>query len=120
MEGRADMHLVGSSQLSRFMRTTLHVNPWRISEIANSSHQALTMTEDTLFRRIWIASGSVTLSRVTRWALAVMLDFKAVHKYINPVQVYVPGLGLGYRILGMSPRFPPLDMDVLAEAYRAF
>jgi trehalose 6-phosphate synthase/phosphatase len=105
---------------TRVMRRALHVNPRKISEIANACHQALTMTENELFRRIGIGSEAVTRVTTPRWALAVVLDLKGVHKLINPVQVPGAGLGLGNRILGMNAGFTSLDINVLAEACRAF
>ena len=122
--GRKDGRKRGLCILSEFasctrvMRGALHVNPWKISEIANAFHQALNMTEDERLRRISIASEFVTRVTTQRWALAVMLDLKGVHKNINPVSVSGAGLGLGYRILGMDTGFSSLDINVVAKAYR--
>ena len=122
--GRKDGRKRGLCILSEFasctrvMRGALHVNAWKISEIANAFHQALNMTEDERLRRISIASEFVTRVTTQRWALAVMLDLKGVHKNINPVSVSGAGLGLGYRILGMDTGFSSLDMNVVAKSYR--
>lgn len=106
------------SSCTRVMRGALHVNPWKISEIANAFHQAVNIGEDERLRRISIASEFVTRVTTQRWALAVMLDLKGVHKNINPVQYSGAGLGLGYRLLGMDTGFTSLDTNVLAKAYR--
>ena len=122
--GRRDGRKRGLCILSEFasctrvMRGALHINPWKISEIATALHVALNMTEDERFRRISIASEFVTRVTTQRWALAVMLDLKGVQKNINPVQVSGAGLGLGYRILGMHTGFKSLDTNVVAKAYR--
>lgn len=122
--GRRDGRKRGLCILSEFasctrvMRGALHVNPWKISEIANALYVALNMTEDERFRRISIASEFVTRVTTQRWALAVMLDLKGVQKNINPIQVSGAGLGLGYRILGMNTGFKSLDTNVVAKAYR--
>jgi len=100
------------------MRGALHVNPWKISEIANAFYQALHMTEDERMRRISCASEFVTRVTTQRWALAVMLDLKGVHKSLNPVQYSGAGLGLGYRLLGMDSRFGPLDFTAVSKAYK--
>jgi trehalose 6-phosphate synthase/phosphatase len=99
------------------MRGALHVNPWKISEIANAYHQAVSIGEDERLRRISIASEFVTRVTTQRWALAVMLDLKGVYKNINPVQFSGAGLGLGFRLLGMNTGFTSLDTNVLAKAY---
>jgi len=106
------------SSCTRVMRGALHVNPWKISEIATAFDMALHMTEDERLRRISIASEFVTRVTTQRWALAVMLDLKGVHKNINPAQYSGAGLGLGYRLLGMDPNFLSLDTTVVAKAYK--
>jgi trehalose 6-phosphate synthase/phosphatase len=105
------------SSCTRVMRGALHVNPWKISEIANAYHQAVSIGEDERLRRISIASEFVTRVTTQRWALAVMLDLKGVYKNINPVQFSGAGLGLGFRLLGMNTGFTSLDTNVLAKAY---
>uniref|UniRef100_A0A7S2Y679 Alpha,alpha-trehalose-phosphate synthase (UDP-forming) n=1 Tax=Entomoneis paludosa TaxID=265537 RepID=A0A7S2Y679_9STRA len=122
--GRKDGRKRGLCILSEFasctrvMRGALHVNPWKISEIANAFHQALNMSEDERLRRIGIASEFVTRVTTQRWALAVMLDLKGVHKNMNPVQMSGAGLGLNFRMLGMDTGFNSLSVNVVAKAYR--
>jgi len=122
--GRRDGRKRGLCILSEFasctrvMRGALHVNPWKISEIANAFHQALNMSEDERLRRIGIASEFVTRVTTQRWALAVMLDLKGVHKNQNPVQMSGAGLGLNFRMLGMDTGFNSLNVTVVAKAYR--
>jgi trehalose 6-phosphate synthase/phosphatase len=106
------------SSCTRVMRGALHVNPWKISEIANAFHQSLHMTEDERMRRISCASEFVTRVTTQRWALAVMLDLKGVHKNINPIQYSGAGLGLGYRLLGMDVGFSSLDFNSVAKAFK--
>jgi trehalose 6-phosphate synthase/phosphatase len=105
------------SSCTRVMRGALHVNPWKISEIANAYLLAVSIGEDERLRRISIASEFVTRVTTQRWALAVMLDLKGVYKNINPVQYSGAGLGLGFRLLGMNTGFTSLDTNVLAKAY---
>lgn len=106
------------SSCTRVMRGALHVNPWKISEIANAFNQALHMKKDERMRRISCASEFVTRVTTQRWALAVMLDLKGVHKNINPVQYSGAGLGLGYRLVGMDTQFSSLNFDSVAKAYK--
>lgn len=122
--GQKDMRKRGLCILSEFssctrvMRGALHVNPWKISEIANAFHQAVSMSEDERLRRISIASEFVTRVTTQRWALAVMLDLKGVQKSVNKVQYSGVGLGLNYHLLGMDTGFNSLDTTMVAKAYR--
>mmetsp|Transcript_43788 Transcript_43788/g.64314 ORF Transcript_43788/g.64314 Transcript_43788/m.64314 type:complete len:1235 (+) Transcript_43788:138-3842(+) len=106
------------SSCTRVMRGALHVNPWKISQIANAFQQALTMSEDERMRRITTASEFVTRVTTQRWALAVLLDLKGVQKNIDIGNYSGAGLGLGYRILGMDTGFNSLDPGTVAKSYK--
>lgn len=123
-EGRNDGRKRGLCILSEFssctrvMRGALHVNPWKISELANSFHQALNMSEDERMRRLNTASEFVTRVTTQRWAMAVLLDLKAVQKSADVGKYSGAGLGLGYRILGMDRGFNSLDVSAVGKAYK--
>jgi trehalose 6-phosphate synthase/phosphatase len=106
------------SSCTRVMRGALHVNPYKISEIATAFHHALNMPEDERIRRLNIASEFVTRVTTQRWALAVMLDLKGVHKNESPAAYSGAGLGLGFRLLGMDTGFVSLDTNVVIKAYK--
>ena len=106
------------SSCTRVMRGALHVNPWKISELANAFYQALHMSEDERIRRLSTASEFVTRVTTQRWAMAVLLDLKAVHKNMDVGKYSGAGLGLGYRILGMDSGFNSLDISAVGKAYR--
>ena len=106
------------SSCTRVMRGALHVNPWKISEIATAFFQALTMSEEERMRRVSIASEFVTRVTTQRWALAVMLDLKGVQKNEDAGRYAGAGLGLGFRLLGMDSGFNSLDANSVARAYR--
>jgi len=106
------------SSCTRVMRGALHINPWKISEIANAFHQALQMSTDERMRRISCASEFVTRVTTQRWALAVMLDLKGVFKSVDPGQYAGAGLGLGFRLLGMDTGFVSLDITQVAKKYK--
>ena len=103
------------SSCTRVMRGALHINPWKIAEIATAFHHAVTCSEGERLRRIRIASEFVTRVTTQRWALAVMLDLKGVQK---STAYSGAGLGLNYRLLGMDTGFKSLDTGVVAKAYR--
>lgn len=69
-------------------------------------------------RRVSCASEFVTRVTTQRWALAVMLDLKGVHKNVNPVQMSGAGLGLGYRLLNMDTGWGSLDFSAVARSYK--
>jgi trehalose 6-phosphate synthase/phosphatase len=123
-QGRRDGRLRGLCVLSEFsscarvMRGALHVNPWKIAEIADSFYQALTMTEDERIRRLTTASEFVTRVTTQRWALAVLLDLKAIHKSANVGKYSGAGLGLGYRLVGMETGFNSLETSTVAKSYK--
>jgi trehalose 6-phosphate synthase/phosphatase len=123
-QGRRDGRIRGLCILSEFsscarvMRGALHVNPWKIGEIADSFHQALSMSEDERIRRITTASEFVTRVTTQRWALAVLLDLKAIHKSADVGKYSGAGLGLGYRLVGMETGFNSLDTSAVAKAYK--
>lgn len=106
------------SSCTRVMRGALHVNPWKVSEIANAFHQAVSMPDDERLRRL--SSASEFVSRVTtqRWALAVMLDLKAVQKDTEASSYSGKGLGLGFHLVGMETGFNALDLSAVAKAYK--
>lgn len=76
------------------------------------------MSEDERMRRVSCASEFVTRVTTQRWALAVMLDLKGVHKNVNPVQMSGAGLGLGYRLLNMDTGWGSLDFNAVARSYK--
>lgn len=94
------------------------MNPWKISEIANAFHQAVTMSKDERIRRVRTAAEYVSRVTTQRWALAVMLDLKGVHKNEDIGRYAGAGLGLGFRLVGMDNKFDSLDTRVVAKGYR--
>ena len=106
------------SSCTRVMRGALHVNPWKISEIATAFYQALTMSDSERIRRVSIASEFVTRVTTQRWALAVMLDLKGVMKNEDAGRYAGAGLGLGFRLLGMDSGFNSLDVPSVSRGYR--
>ncbi len=122
-EGQRDHRKRGICILSEFssstrvMRGALHVNPWKISQIANAMHQALTMSDEERLLRLSIASDFVNRVTTQRWALAVLLDLKSVQKNVDG-QFSGTGLGLGYRIVGMNTGFDSLDISEVAKSFK--
>jgi len=108
------------SSCTRVMRGALHVNPWKISEIANAFYQAVSMSEEERLKRVACASEFVTRVTTQRWALAVMLDLKAVQKDTLSTSSYSgAGLGLGYRLVaGMAAGFNALDASKVAKNFK--
>jgi trehalose 6-phosphate synthase/phosphatase len=89
-----------------------------VSELANSFQMALHMSEDERMRRLKTAAEFVTRVTTQRWAMAVLIDLKAVHKNADVGKYSGAGLGLGYRILGMDQGFNSLDIGAVSKAYK--
>lgn len=107
------------SSTTRVMRGALHVNPWKISELANSFYQALTMSQDERIRRLRTATEFVSKVTTQRWASAVLYDLKSVNKNSDVGKYSGAGLGLGFRIVGMDSGFNSLDISAVGKAYRS-
>jgi len=76
------------------------------------------MNMDERMRRVKTAAEYVSRVTTQRWALAVMLDLKGVHKNEDIGRYAGAGLGLGFRLLGMDNKFDSLDTRTVAKAYR--
>ena len=76
------------------------------------------MSDEERLKRVTCASEFVTRVTTQRWALAVMLDLKGVHKSVDPVQYSGAGLGLGFRLIGMDSGYDSLDFKAVAKAYK--
>ena len=76
------------------------------------------MNRDERRRRVKTAAEYVTRVTTQRWALAVMIDLKGVHKNEDVGRYAGAGLGLGFRLLGMDNKFDSLDTRKVAKAYR--
>eukprot|EP00814_Leptocylindrus_danicus_P019031 CAMPEP_0116008752 /NCGR_PEP_ID=MMETSP0321-20121206/3038_1 /TAXON_ID=163516 /ORGANISM="Leptocylindrus danicus var. danicus, Strain B650" /LENGTH=1250 /DNA_ID=CAMNT_0003477611 /DNA_START=189 /DNA_END=3941 /DNA_ORIENTATION=- len=103
---------------SRIMRGSIHVNPWKIAEMANAFDMALNMTIEERLRRVNISSEYVVRVTAQRWAHAVLLDLKGVQKNEDVAQYSGAGLGLNYRLLGMDKGFVSLDTNRVAKSYK--
>lgn len=103
---------------SRIMRGSIHVNPWKIAEMANAFDMALNMSNEERLRRVNISSEYVVRVTAQRWALAVLLDLKGVQKNEDVAQYSGAGLGLNYRLLGMDKGFVSLDTNMVAKSYK--
>ncbi len=103
---------------ARVMRGSIHVNPWKLAEIAHAIECSLRMDVEEHRRRIKYDSEFVTRVTTQRWALAVLMDLKSVKKNVTHGQYSGAGLGLGFRLLGMDTGFYSLDTGAVAKAYR--
>ena len=102
---------------ARVMRGSIHVNPWKVAEIAHAIGCSLEANFEEHRRRIRYDSELVNRVTTQRWAFAVLVDLKGVKK--NLTQEYSgAGLGLGFRLLGMETGFKSLDTNAVAKAYK--
>ncbi|GMI04506.1 hypothetical protein TrVE_jg11779 [Triparma verrucosa] len=103
---------------ARVMRGSIHVNPWKVADIAHAIECSLEMDVDEHRRRMKYDSEFVNRVTITRWAMAVLLDLKGVKKSAETTQYSGAGLGLGFRLLGMNSGFTALDTNKVGKSYR--
>ena len=104
---------------ARVMRGSIHINPWKITEIACAIGTALSMDVEEHRRRLKYDAEYVCRVTTQRWALAVLLDLKGVKKSMDHGQYTGAGIGLGFRMLGMNTGFYSLDRSKVAKSYRS-
>ena len=103
---------------ARVMRGSIHINPWKVAEIAHAIECSLSMDVDEHRRRLKYDMEFVKRVTTQRWALAVLLDLKGVKKNTEGQQYSGAGLGLGFRLLGMETGFKSLDTTQVSKGYR--
>ena len=103
---------------ARVMRGSIHINPWKVAEIAHAIECSLSMDVEEHRRRLKYDMEFVKRVTTQRWALAVLLDLKGVKKNTGGQQYSGAGLGLGFRLLGMETGFKSLDTTQVSKSYR--
>ncbi|CAM9203153.1 unnamed protein product [Heterosigma akashiwo] len=109
------------SQFSSCMRVlpgALHLNPWKVHEIALGLESAWRMSPAQRRRRHapdadWVAEHSTAF-----WAFQVLSELKGVAKKTDRAETSTVGLGLGFRVLGMEAGFNTLDAGEVIRAYK--
>jgi len=102
---------------ARVMRGALTVNPWRVQDVTMALTQALNMSKDKCddrFNRNLEYSSNMTTQN---WAIQVLNDLKAT-KDQDQASTMALGFGMGFKVMGLSSGFKPVDPVVVSKAYR--
>lgn len=103
---------------ARVMRGALTVNPWRVQDVTMALGQALAMgkeqMDDRFHRNLEYSSNMTTQN----WAIQVLNDLKAIAKDQDQASTMAMGFGMGFKVMGLSSGFKPVDPVVVSKAYR--
>ncbi len=104
---------------ARVMRGSVHVNPWKISEVTGAIKQVLEMPvgeRQDRFRRNMEFSTRLTMQN---WAIQVLNDLKSVVKENDKSDVMGVGFGMGFKVMGIKADFKLVDTNAVTKAYRS-
>ncbi|KAK9675663.1 hypothetical protein RND81_11G022100 [Saponaria officinalis] len=96
----------------------IRVNPWDIDAVAEALNLALTMPDLEKQLRHEKHYKYVSSHDVAYWARSFLQDLERACKNHYNNRCWGFGLGLGFRILSLSPSFRRLGVDRIVSAYR--
>uniref|UniRef100_A0A803LJ58 Uncharacterized protein n=1 Tax=Chenopodium quinoa TaxID=63459 RepID=A0A803LJ58_CHEQI len=96
----------------------IRVNPWDIDAVAEALNMALTMPDTEKQLRHEKHYRYVSSHDVAYWARSFVQDLeRACQNHYNK-RCWGFGLGLGFRVVSLSPNFRKLNVDFIASAYK--
>lgn len=96
----------------------IRVNPWDIDAVADALNLAITMQDNEKQLRHEKHYRYVSSHDVTYWARSFAQDLdRACQDHYNK-RCWGIGLGLGFRVVSLSPSFRKLSIDHIVSAYR--
>ncbi|XP_057759570.1 probable alpha,alpha-trehalose-phosphate synthase [UDP-forming] 9 [Arachis stenosperma] len=96
----------------------IRVNPWDIDAVADALNSALTMNDSEKQLRHEKHYRYVSSHDVAYWARSFMQDLERACKDHYTKRCWVIGLGLGVRVVSLSPGFRKLSIDHIVSAYK--
>ncbi|KAK4485778.1 hypothetical protein RD792_008425 [Penstemon davidsonii] len=96
----------------------IRVNPWDIDAVAEAMHMAITMSEAEKQQRHDKHYRYVSSHDVAYWARSFMQDLERACKDHYDKRCWGIGLGLGFRVISLSPSFRKLSVDHIISAYK--
>ena len=103
---------------ARVMRGAFTVNPWRVQDVSKALSQALEIDSVQLSHRFITNIKLCTQLTTQTWAIQVLSDLKAVEKDQNQVSTMALGFGMGFKVMGFTAGFNPVDPVAVSKAYR--
>uniref|UniRef100_A0A2P2Q419 alpha,alpha-trehalose-phosphate synthase (UDP-forming) n=1 Tax=Rhizophora mucronata TaxID=61149 RepID=A0A2P2Q419_RHIMU len=96
----------------------IRVNPWDINAVADALYVAITMNRSEKQLRHEKHYRYISTHDLGYWARSFMQDLeRACQDHYNK-RCWGIGLGLGFRVLSLSPSFRRLSIDHIVSAYR--
>lgn len=96
----------------------IRVNPWDIDSVAEAMYSAITMPDSEKQMRHEKHYRYVSTHDVAYWARSFMQDMERACKDHYSKRCWGIGLGLGFRVVSLSPSFRKLSIDCIVPAYR--
>ncbi|KAK7252365.1 hypothetical protein RIF29_36254 [Crotalaria pallida] len=96
----------------------IRVNPWDVDAVADALNSAITMHDSEKQLRHEKHYRYVSSHDVAYWARSFMLDLERACKDHYTKRCCGIGLGLGFRVVSLSPGFRKLSIDHIVSAYK--
>ncbi|GFP80081.1 probable alpha alpha-trehalose-phosphate synthase [UDP-forming] 9 [Phtheirospermum japonicum] len=96
----------------------IRVNPWDIESVAEAINTAVSMRESEKQMRHEKHYRFVSSHDVAYWARSFVLDLERACKEKCDKRCWGIGLGLGFRVISLSPSFRRLAVDQVVSAYK--
>ncbi|XP_009783894.1 probable alpha,alpha-trehalose-phosphate synthase [UDP-forming] 9 [Nicotiana sylvestris] len=96
----------------------IRVNPWDIEAVAEALNVAITMSDSEKQLRHEKHYRYVSSHDVAYWARSFMQDLERACKDHYSKRCWGIGLGLGFRVIALSPSFRKLSIDHMVSSYR--
>ncbi|KAH0674431.1 hypothetical protein KY284_025518 [Solanum tuberosum] len=96
----------------------IRVNPWDIEAVAEALNVAITMSDSEKQLRHEKHYRYVSSHDVAYWARSFMQDLERACKDHYSKRCWGIGLGLGFRVIALSPNFRKLSIDHIVSSYR--
>ncbi|OIT38578.1 PREDICTED: probable alpha,alpha-trehalose-phosphate synthase [UDP-forming] 9 [Nicotiana attenuata] len=94
------------------------VNPWDIEAVAEALNLAITIADSEKVLRHEKHYRYVSSHDVAYWARSFMQDLERACKDHYSKRCWGIGLGLGFRVIALSPSFRKLSIDHIVSSYR--
>ncbi|KAL3636337.1 putative alpha,alpha-trehalose-phosphate synthase [UDP-forming] 10 [Castilleja foliolosa] len=96
----------------------IRVNPWDIESVAEAMNVAMIMSESEKQMRHEKHFRFVSSHDVAYWARSFVVDLERACKEKCDKRCWGIGLGLGFRVISLSPNFRKLAVDRVVSAYK--
>ncbi|KAL3631020.1 putative alpha,alpha-trehalose-phosphate synthase [UDP-forming] 9 [Castilleja foliolosa] len=96
----------------------IRINPWDIDAVAEAMNMAITMAEAEKQMRHEKHYRYVSSHDVAYWARSFMQDLEWACRDHFDKLCWGIGLGLGFRVISLSPSFRKLSVDHIVSAYK--